>query len=574
MIKKIFNNIGTQLISLAVLLIVSVIFIIFYIGSRVNSLSEINSFHENLNTLTSSLVVLDIKLEEFKKHEHSTDFYETNRDESTVNFYDAFFSVFSVNKELMSFKYSKKYKVFDIFKQNEALLNDYEEKYKLLLKNTIEIGNDDFGYIQKLNHVEERLIENVKESPSLSLMFENIKNIKDSYLNSLNPLEAKEVLSKMLKFKKYAITTSENEINKKLIIDICAEYTNNFKHIYYLNKKQGKNSSIGLYSDLEEISGLLSINSTKAFDVSKFPIQQDYITFKRRLELIIVISALLMLFIIFLLYRVFRNELSKIKILSEKLLFEKDNFAIYDFSVFTDEVSKVLQKHEQNTNLKINAINDLASGNIKKKYSFNERDGLGLAIVNLQTKISEEIKKIEGETRKRVIEDKHKEGIAKFGRILRRHVGDINSLSYELISELIGFLDAEVGGIFVTEEKNDKKILKLRASYAYNEKKLIQKEIEFGEGLVGTCAIDKSTFFIDKVDDDYMKIVSGFGHTKPTSLIICPILVEEYVYGVIEIAATRMFNRYDIKFVEVLAEDIAYTLSYLLSLNQKETEIE
>ncbi len=574
MIKKIFNNIGTQLISLAVLLIVSVIFIIFYIGSRVNSLSEINSFHENLNTLTSSLVVLDIKLEEFKKHEHSTDFYETNRDESTVNFYDAFFSVFSVNKELMSFKYSKKYKVFDIFKQNEALLNDYEEKYKLLLKNTIEIGNDDFGYIQKLYHVEERLIENVKESPSLSLMFENIKNIKDSYLNSLNPLEAKEVLSKMLKFKKYAITTSENEINKKLIIDICAEYTNNFKHIYYLNKKQGKNSSIGLYSDLEEISGLLSINSTKAFDISKFPIQQDYITFKRRLELIIVISALLMLFIIFLLYRVFRNELSKIKILSEKLLFEKDNFAIYDFSVFTDEVSKVLQKHEQNTNLKINAINDLASGNIKKKYSFNERDGLGLAIVNLQTKISEEIKKIEGETRKRVIEDKHKEGIAKFGRILRRHVGDINSLSYELISELIGFLDAEVGGIFVTEEKNDKKILKLRASYAYNEKKLIQKEIEFGEGLVGTCAIDKSTFFIDKVDDDYMKIVSGFGHTKPTSLIICPILVEEYVYGVIEIAATRMFNRYDIKFVEVLAEDIAYTLSYLLSLNQKETEIE
>ncbi len=574
MIKKIFNNIGAQLISLAVLLIVSVVFIIFYIGSRVNSLSEINSFHENLNTLTSSLVFLDIKLEEFKKHDHSTDFYETNRDESTVNFYDAFFYVFSVNKELISFKYSKKYKVFDIFKQNEALLNDYEEKYKLLLKNTIEIGNDDFGYIQKLNHVEERLIENVKESSSLSLMFGNIKNIKDSYLNSLNPLEAKEVLSKMLKFKKYAITTSENEINKKLITDICAEYTNNFKHIYNLNKKQGEKFSIGLYSELEEISSLLSINSTKAFDVSKFPIRHDYITFKRRLELIIVISALLMLFIIFLIYRVFRNELSKIEILSEKLIFEKNNFAIYDFRILKDEVSKVIEKHGKNTSLKINALNDLAAGNIKQKYSFNERDDLGLAILNLQTKISEEIKKIEGETRKREIEDKHKEGIAKFGRILRRHVGDINSLSYELISELIGFLDAEVGGIFVTEEKNDKKILKLRASYAYNEKKLIQKEIEFGEGLVGTCAIDKSTFFIDKVDDDYMKIVSGFGYTKPTSLIICPILVEEYVYGVIEIAATRMFNRYDIKFVEVLAEDIAYTLSYLLSLNQKETEIE
>jgi len=99
---------------------------------------------------------------------------------------------------------------------------------------------------------------------------------------------------------------------------------------------------------------------------------------------------------------------------------------------------------------------------------------------------------------------------------------------------------------------------------------MINKEISVGEGLVGTCAVDKSTFYFDKVDEDYIKIVSGFGHASPTSLIVSPILVEDEVYGVLELGATRKFNEHDIEFIEILAEDIAYTLSYLLSTENKE----
>jgi putative methionine-R-sulfoxide reductase with GAF domain len=166
---------------------------------------------------------------------------------------------------------------------------------------------------------------------------------------------------------------------------------------------------------------------------------------------------------------------------------------------------------------------------------------------------------------KQKTEDKKNTGIALFGRILRRHVGNISTLTEELISELVHFTGSEIGGIYVREKKGDEFILNLRASYAYNEKKMIQKEIQFGEGLVGTCAVDKSTLFIDKTDENYIKIISGFGHSKPSSILISPIVVENEVFGVIELASLKLYNQDDIDFIELFAEDIAYTLSYLLA---------
>ncbi|MCF6366161.1 MAG: GAF domain-containing protein [Bacteroidales bacterium] len=569
MIKKILTNTGVQLLSLISILILSTAFIIFYIGINVNTLSDINTFYENLNQFTIVSVQLKDDLSFFKTEKHTDDFFETSTDESTKNVYNTKNDLSEINRKLKEYKSAERYEVLPHFNLNETLLSEYSEKFNLLIKNTVETGNVKYGYLQKLNYEESRINDIVSETEDIYFEFNDIKSLKQQYFLSLKPNIADEFIIKqqeLIRKIKQNDNESSYDTNKRLIIDALAEYLNYFKQIVRLHQIAGTSYYGGLYNELDMLSEEMIINISDAAQISKNHIRQDYRQYKQVLVLFIGIYIVVILLILFLLYKYLKKGFVDIKNKVNKLVFEDNSLPFFKTEKFFNNVLNMLRTHESDLGIKKEVVENLTLGKIEHSYTFNEKDLLGQSIVNLQNTMIENKKNAQIEEEKRKIEDKHKEGTAKFGRILRRHVGDIDSLSYELISELVNFIDAEIGGIYVIDKQKGKTVLRLRASYAYNEKKMIQKEIELGEGLIGTCAVDKSTFHIDKVDDDYIKVVSGFGHTKPTSIIISPILVDEDVYGVIELAAMRMFNEDDIRFIEVLAEDIAYTLSYLLSL--------
>jgi len=562
--KKIFNNTGIQFVSLLIVLIFSVVFIIFYVNNKISKLNEINSLQNNLNDFTITSVQLKNSLNDFIKYKHNDVFYETYRDNSTENVIRNQVELNKLLKELEQDANIKRYEIELNIRQNEILLNDFSDKFSFIIQNMIEIGNEKNGYFERLNYSEERLSKILNFNLAL---FKEIKSLKNQYFQSLSFEKADEFIIKMRAF-----ITKLKQTNNNLLIDASSEYLNNFKQIVKLHKIIGTQNQRGVYNELDDIINELLINISNSTEVAKKHIRQDYSKFKFNIIAVIIFSALIILLILGLMYSVYIKGVAKIQNKFKELVFKDEESSFIDKANFFSNINIMILQLKEAENYKKSAIDDFANGNVENVYNFNDRDILGQSILNLQSKISDEIKNSIIEREKRAIGDKQKEGIAKFGRILRRHVGDINTLSYELISELVNFLNAEIGGVYVVAKQDDKKNLNLRASFAYNEKKMINKQIQFGEGLVGTCALDKSTLFIDKVDDDYIKIVSGFGHTKPTSIIISPIMVDDTVYGVIELGATRLFNENDINFIEALAEDIAYTLSYLLSIEGKDGE--
>lgn len=157
------------------------------------------------------------------------------------------------------------------------------------------------------------------------------------------------------------------------------------------------------------------------------------------------------------------------------------------------------------------------------------------------------------------------EGLAEFGDILRKHSMDLEMMTYALISGLVRYLDANQGAIFLVRESMDEKYLEMVACHAYDRKKFPDKRVAWGEGLIGAAALEKKGYYTDKIKDGYLTITSGLGKANPNFLLIEPLIWNEQVFGVIEMASFSRMEEYKIQFVQRVAENIATTINTMES---------
>ncbi len=151
-------------------------------------------------------------------------------------------------------------------------------------------------------------------------------------------------------------------------------------------------------------------------------------------------------------------------------------------------------------------------------------------------------------------------GQAAFGEILQRFNDDTETLSYEIISNLVKYLDANQGGLFIVDETTKNVQLNLIAAYAFNRRRYQEKRISLGEGLVGQAFKDADTIYITDIPENYVDITSGLGGAQPKSVLVVPLKLSDRVYGVMELASFYEIKDYQIKFLEKLSENIASNL--------------
>jgi PAS domain S-box-containing protein len=193
-------------------------------------------------------------------------------------------------------------------------------------------------------------------------------------------------------------------------------------------------------------------------------------------------------------------------------------------------------------------------------------DPLGKALINLRDNLKQNI----GEQQRRKMEDDQRnwvsEGMARFGEILRGSFEKMEDFSFNIISYLVRYMEANQGGFFLVEqEPGGEKYFDLKASYAYDRRKFADKRIEWREGIIGTCALEKQSIYMTDLPDGYLEVTSGLGYSTPDNLLIVPMIVQEEVLGIIELASFKIIRDFEIGFVERIAESTAITLSSLRS---------
>ncbi|TVQ87214.1 MAG: HAMP domain-containing protein [Bacteroidetes bacterium] len=212
---------------------------------------------------------------------------------------------------------------------------------------------------------------------------------------------------------------------------------------------------------------------------------------------------------------------------------------------------------------KTNFALDIGKGDLDARLALlSDEDVLGRSMLEMQ----DDLKKARDEEEARKEENKIRtwasEGYAKFSEILRNNNDDLEELSFDVIKNLVKYLDANQGGLFVlNDEDAHNKFLELKGCYAYDRKKYLEKVIQPGEGLVGTCFLEGKTTYITDIPESYIRITSGLGDSNPGALIIVPMKYNERVYGVIEIASFHEFTPWQMEFIEKIGESLASTLS-------------
>lgn len=173
------------------------------------------------------------------------------------------------------------------------------------------------------------------------------------------------------------------------------------------------------------------------------------------------------------------------------------------------------------------------------------------------------------------------EGLASFAETLRVNQHNLKTLSDQLLVDLVKYLSANQGAIFLTNGNNGEEYLELVSSYAWERKKFLMQKVEKGDGLVGECWIEGEMIYMTDVPEDFIKITSGLGKANPNAVVIAPLKVNGAILGVLELASFKEFENYQLEFIAKLTENIAATIAnvkasqetkVLLEVSQEHTE--
>jgi PAS domain S-box-containing protein len=278
---------------------------------------------------------------------------------------------------------------------------------------------------------------------------------------------------------------------------------------------------------------------------------------------LVLLSATVYAIVLFLFSRSIRRGLHALGEFTSKLV--KGKFPENSPADGNDEFSLIsghLDAFLQSLKNKAGFAAQLAGGkNPGPLQALGPDDSLANSLINLEKSLQSAL--MEEEKHQQAREERRwtSEGMAKFGDILRIHNKDTISLSENVIRELVNYLNASTGGIFLVNRQEEEPLLELVSCFAYDRKKYLQQAFRFGEGLVGTCAIEKEKIFLTEIPEDYIHIVSGLGESKPGCLLLVPLQLENVTLGVIEIASLSTFANFEIDFVENLAGSIASAIS-------------
>ncbi|MFE2147086.1 HAMP domain-containing protein [Streptomyces sp. NPDC059456] len=184
-------------------------------------------------------------------------------------------------------------------------------------------------------------------------------------------------------------------------------------------------------------------------------------------------------------------------------------------------------------------------------------------VAELKDNINSMVGSLRETTRANQEQDWLKSNLARISGLMQGH-RDLSVVAALVMDELTPLVAAQYGAFYLAEERPGGTVLTLVGSYGRPAGTGEGTAFALGESLVGQAARSHRIIATDQVPGDYV-ISSGLGRTTPGSLIILPIVADDQVLGVLELASFGAFTPVHRDFLGQLMETIGVNVNTIVA---------
>ncbi|MBT2449762.1 HAMP domain-containing protein [Streptomyces sp. ISL-43] len=184
-------------------------------------------------------------------------------------------------------------------------------------------------------------------------------------------------------------------------------------------------------------------------------------------------------------------------------------------------------------------------------------------VAELKDNINSMVGSLRESTRANQEQDWLKSNLARISGLMQGH-RDLAVVAELVMDELTPLVAAQYGAFYLAEDRPGGTVLTLVGAYGRPADAEEGTGFTLGESLVGQAARSHRIIATDQVPAGYV-ISSGLGHTTPGSLIILPIVVDDQVLGVIELASFTAFTPVHRDFLAQLMETIGANVNTIVA---------
>ncbi|MER7566966.1 HAMP domain-containing protein, partial [Streptomyces sp. NPDC097941] len=185
-------------------------------------------------------------------------------------------------------------------------------------------------------------------------------------------------------------------------------------------------------------------------------------------------------------------------------------------------------------------------------------------VAELKDNINSMVESLRETTRANQEQDWLKTNLARISSLMQGH-RDLPVVAELIMDELTPLVAAQYGAFYLAEDTQRGHELRLVGSYGYPDDDERPTRIPVGRSLVGQAARNRRSVTVEELPDGYVTISSGLGHAAPTALVVLPIVVEEQVLGVIELASVSRFRQIHQDFLTQLMPTIGVNLNTIVA---------
>ncbi|MED2334080.1 ATP-binding protein [Bacillus thuringiensis] len=148
--------------------------------------------------------------------------------------------------------------------------------------------------------------------------------------------------------------------------------------------------------------------------------------------------------------------------------------------------------------------------------------------------------------------------------LMYQGVSSIEMLGKKILSGIIQKTQTSCGAFYVREEIEDTVYYVKKASFAGQGPDVGKQSIKMGEGFIGQSALEKKSFILRDIPEEFRYVTTGLLEIRPKNLLVIPILFEDEVIAVMELVSVTEISDLHQDLIQQTVDNLGLTIHSIM----------